>query len=137
MSPWKDVGPDFTVETPNGVILVEVKRYLTNADRSAMLERMRRYAADHGEQIAVAMLADNEHIWVYRDPGTDTTPVAELPTATILSEYDPDFSREVVYEDYLLSLMQAWLNHFSLSTREKQPPGKSALPEDVVAALAA
>ncbi|HTD37415.1 MAG TPA: hypothetical protein VK669_07865 [Candidatus Limnocylindrales bacterium] len=137
MSPWKDVGPDFAVETPYGVILVEVKRRLSNADRSSILEKLRQNAADHGQQIAVTLLADNEHIWVYRDPRMDATPVAELPTAAILSEYDPDFSREVVYEDYLLSLMQAWLNHFSLSTLAKQPPGKSALPEDVVAALAA
>jgi hypothetical protein len=135
MSPRKDVGPDFALETPNGKIFVEVKRRMSADDRVRLLEKVRRSADESHDRVVVTLLADNDRILVYR--GIDTAPAAELPTVAIVTAYDPDFEREVVYEDYLSSLVRAWLNDFSFSRTGVEPPGTRDLPEDVLAALAA
>jgi hypothetical protein len=123
--------------TPSGIVLIEVKRKLDERTRRFALEELWRNFRDD-DRVAFVLLIDKQEVQVYRRLHPDAEPVAEFATAPILRAYDPDFETEIIYEDYLESLVRRWLNDFSFAKRGgAEPPGSGQLPDDVRAVLAA
>ena len=128
--------PDIVLETPQGKILVECKRDIQDADIRTILEGLETYVRRaHGQTPKFTVLVDLNQIRILR--GLEPKPVSILVTSDILSVYDDKFRDQVIYESYLTSLVEGWLDDFAFGWKEKDPPGRDRLPEDLVQALAA
>jgi hypothetical protein len=131
--------PDIVISdrNSNAIAIVEVKLGTSeNADPRA-LEQLKRYVVALGDANTFAILADRDYIRIYRgEPSTDREPVV-LAAPEILRHYDADYEKQVVYEPYLASLVEAWLNDLSIHWQSEHPPGEKQLPEDLVTRLQA
>ena len=52
-----------------------------------------------------------------------------IPTARVLSAYDPEFEGKRIFDDYLLALVEAWLRDFAFDWRSASPPLMKELNE--------
>jgi hypothetical protein len=53
--------------------------------------------------------------------------VVHLDTSQILSHYDPDFTGKRIFEQYLLTLAEAWLRDLAYGWKSPSPPGSDEL----------
>lgn len=54
-------------------------------------------------------------------------PVLRLDTPQVLSHYDPDFAGKRIFEFYLLTLVEAWLDDLAYHWKSPVPPGSDEL----------
>jgi hypothetical protein len=128
--------PDIVVDTAHGLIFVEVKRSFDEAGRRYVFQQLRRYAEQTHAVPLYSVLVDASTMTFYRALDESTT-IGQLETAKILQHYDETFSTQVIYESYLTTLVQSWLDDVALHWNSDSPPGVNELPPEVVEALAA
>ena len=58
-------------------------------------------------------------------------------TPTILRTYDPNFDNHFIYETYLTTLLQAWLDDIAHHWKSTEPPGVKDLPQELARLIAA
>lgn len=131
--------PDIVISDrdSNAIAIVEVKSIGSSADLSSSLAQLRRYVTAFGDRNTFAILADPINIRVYRgEPGQDSDPIV-LSAPDILHHYDADYDKQIVYESYLASLIEAWLNDVSIHWQSEHPPGETDLPQELITRLRA
>jgi len=111
------------------VLLVEVKA-MTGARFIALGWWMDLLSDFHstGLPIPYWMLVDLEEILIFDgDRIVNPTPLVTLITADILGNYDPNFGRKRVFDDYLRGLVEAWLQDFAFEWKSVTPPAQEQL----------
>lgn len=130
--------PDIVINDrdSNAIAIVEVNS-MSIADLSSALAQLRRHVAALGDDNTFAILADPVTIRVYRgEPTHDSRPII-LSTPDILHNYDADYDKQIVYESYFASLIEAWLNDVSIHWQSEHPPGETDLPLELITRLRA
>jgi hypothetical protein len=129
--------PDIIVDRPGGLLLVEVKQRINDRDLSFFVEQLQRFVqTSHRAKPAYSLIVDPVKMRFYR--GTDADALVEtLSTPAVLRRYDPKFGQEHVYEGYLESLVQTWINDLMLTGLEHFPSEIQKLPRDLQEMLAA
>ncbi len=111
------------------VLLVEVKA-LTGANPLA-LDWMKAIAADFwstGLPIPYWMMVDLDRILIFSSQeGRELALQYESATGDILSVYDPTFRQKRIFDDYLLTLINAWLHDLARQWKTDRPPGMDEL----------
>jgi Type I restriction enzyme R protein N terminus (HSDR_N) len=131
--------PDIIISDRNShaIIIVEVKAGAFHGDERSALDQLRRYVTAFGDADTFSILANPEQIRIYRGaPADDADPIV-LATSDILRHYDAEYDARGVYEPYLASLVEAWLNDLSIHWQSEHPPGEHQLPEQLVSRLQA
>ena len=116
---------------------MEVKQRINPRDVAFFVDQLERYVeAAHRSLPAFSLLVDPVAMRFYR--GTDPNALlATLDTHEILARYDPDFGKNPIYESYLASLVQAWINDLALTGVEELPLEVRPLPRELQEMLAA
>jgi len=130
--------PDIVISDRNSdpIAIVEVKRG-TSYSVPHSVAQLARYMAALGGSNTFAILADPQYIRVFHgDPAGDSNPIT-ISAPEILRHYDADYESQEVYESYLTSLVEAWLNDLSIHRQSEHPPGENLLPEELVTRLQA
>ncbi len=130
--------PDIIISDRNGnpIAIVEVKASAAAHD-ARILDQLRHYIAATGDADTFAILADPDTIRIYRgEASNDSTPIT-IAASGILKRYDADYDSQVIYEPYLASLIEAWLNDLSIHWKSEHPPGEDLLPKELVTRLQA
>ncbi len=129
--------PDFIAldKEENVILVAEVKGYpysLKNADtrKYALLRLIDVLEFATKNIIPFAMLADKENIDFFRWNGNSLSePILILNTADALSCYEPNFKNKVVYDDYLIGLIEAWLSDLKSHWMSNSPAYVKELQE--------
>jgi len=74
-----------------------------------------------------AMLVGPAEIVLFAWNGSGLVEVARLDTTSILREYDTEFGRKRIFEDYLIWLTEAWLHDIAYRWKSPFPPGVDLL----------
>lgn len=107
------------------VLLVEVKE--TKPSDEAVQAQLVRYLQRLADTVPFAMFVDRRTIRVYSWDGGALVPLAEIATPEILSVYDPEFAHKTIYEDYLATLVSAWLRDIAYHWKSENPPAYDEL----------
>lgn len=108
------------------VALIQVKAKPLGKEWTAFLrsELKRRPFSPAAFLVAV----DPVSIYLYRlTDGELSDPVACLDARKIFSHYDPDFAGKRIFEQYLLTLGEAWLRDLAYHWKSPIPPGSDEL----------
>ncbi|MDB5071897.1 MAG: hypothetical protein JWM87_3008 [Candidatus Eremiobacteraeota bacterium] len=129
--------PDIIVDRPEGLLLVEVKQRINDRDLSFFVDQLERYVeATHRAVPAFSLIVDPVKMRFYR--GTDSEALVEtLSTRDVLSRYDREFGHHPIYESYLVSLVQSWINDLALTGIDEFPSEVKKLPDELQKMLAA
>lgn len=105
-------------------LIVEIKRNADIRDRKQFLTDTISYVEESGRPAPFFLIANEDTIALYRkDTDSATWPeVAEFDTASVLRNYDREYGKNPVYEHYLASLIQVWLNDIADNWHSKAPP---------------
>jgi hypothetical protein len=88
----------------------------------------------NGHPVEYLGVADLNLIRVFRlDRAGPPQQILSLPTADVLSAYDPDFRRREVFEPYLEALVRNWLRDFAVHWKHPNPPGQHELQQAGIA----
>jgi hypothetical protein len=128
--------PDIVVVTPRGMIAGEVKHRIDPRDTGMLLRYLAGYAEAMNATLSFSLLADPETIRFYSvtDAGRE---IATLSTRAVLRTYDANFDNHFIYETYLTTLLQAWLDDIAHHWKSADPPGVNDLPQELVELIAA
>lgn len=129
--------PDIVVDRPHGLLLVEVKQRIDERNVNFFVDQLERYVdASRRPKPAFSLLVDPAKMRFYR--GTDSGALLmTLSTPEVLSGYDATYGETPVYESYLETLVQAWLNDLALTGIDELPIEVKKLPKDLQEMLAA
>lgn len=100
----------------NVILVAEVKGHLhslknDNTRKYALLNLIDVLEFATKNVIPFAMLADKENIEFFQWNGQSLSePILILNTAHALSLYEPNFKDKVIYDDYFVGLIEAWLS---------------------------
>jgi hypothetical protein len=131
--------PDIVISdrNRNTIAIVEVKAGPSSAHEPKGLEQLRHYVAALGNPETFAILADPRYIRIYHGIPSAETQLVLLPAGEILRHYDAEYDARPIYEPYLTSLVEAWLNDLSIHWQSEHPPGEKDVPEELVTRLQA
>ena len=76
-------------------------------------------------KIPFLMLVSLDNICIYSPK--QSAPVASWKTADILEFYEPKFLQKRILPNYLMALVEAWLNDLAYHWKSPNPPGTLAL----------
>jgi hypothetical protein len=80
------------------------------------------------EPVPYALLVDPDQIRFYRWDGEAlSAPVCTLPTSDVLRHYDPELSQRRVFDEYLTTLVEAWLRDLAYHWKSTRPPAADGL----------
>jgi len=128
--------PDIVVDRPAGLVLVEVKSRIDKRDLAFFFEQLQGYLHATHAQAAYTLLVDASRMTFFR--GTDPEQsVWSEDTSSVLARYDPTLSENPIFENYLASLVQRWLNDLALLSISELPEETKTLPDDLRELLAA
>ncbi len=131
------IRPDIIRRNEHGipVAIVEVKYAIKRSDRAFFLRQLTEYMRAVGS-IRYSVLVDPIDIEVFEGAPAEQRSW-KLRTPDVLQRYDAKFSdRRNVDEDYLSTLVNAWLDDLSFHAAKKLPE-ESALPQGFVDVLRA
>jgi hypothetical protein len=84
--------------------------------------------AKFAERIPFVLTVDLNRIHVYRPSGEDLgEPIAQLDTLQVLQHYDPELSKRRVFDPYLLTLVESWLQDLAYHWKSANPPGSEEI----------
>lgn len=110
------------------VALIQVKSRPLGDEWTRLLRGDRQRISETYPDAAYLLAIDPERIHLYRlTEKVLADPVLQLDTPRILGHYDPDFSRERIFEEYLLTLVEAWLRDLAYHWKTPNPPGSEEL----------
>ena len=108
------------------LLLGEIKTNRVNGEDAA--EQLASYLRAIQPRVPYALLVGPDKIHLYRWDGEKLSPpVSTLSTAEILSYYDPEASQRHVFEDYVTTLIEAWLRDLAYHWKSARPPGSDDL----------
>jgi hypothetical protein len=125
-SSWTSQRPDIVGLDRRGdqVLLAEVKsRPITDETR----RQLESFMAESNPKVPYGMLVDPQSIEVVELVNGTLRDLATLPTHDVLQSYDGEFGRGRIFEDYLTSLVEAWLRDIAYSWKLSVPPGLELL----------
>jgi hypothetical protein len=106
------------------VALVEVKAHPVETWTTILPRQL----AKSAESVAFVLAIDPNSIQLYRPEGESLgEPIARLDTRQVLQHYDPGFAGKRVFEPYLLTLVEAWLDDLAYHWKSEDPPGSEEL----------
>ena len=80
------------------------------------------------EPVPYALLVDPDQIRLYRWDGQAlSAPVCTLPTYDVLRHYDPELNQRRVFDEYLTTLVEAWLRDLAYHWKSTRPPAAEGL----------
>jgi hypothetical protein len=126
----KDHGIDAAVldREDHAVALVQVKSRPLGDEWTRLLRSDKRRISESFPNAAFLLAIDPKYIHLYRLTEKEVTdPVVHLDTAKVLGHYDPDFSKERIFENYLITLVEAWLRDLAYHWKSPSPPGSNEL----------
>lgn len=92
------------------------------------VRQLARYAEGLVPPPRFALLADRRRLRFYRWENCGLHgPVVTLDTPAVLSRYDPQMGLVTLYDDYLNTLVEAWLSDLCDGWSRKSPPVRDAL----------
>jgi|SRR5579862_1347933 len=78
--------------------------------------------------IPYAILVDQEEIRIFQWDGEQLSkPICRIPTATVLSHYEPEFGSKEIFHSYLECLVEAWLRDLAYHWKSANPPSYDRL----------
>jgi len=106
------------------VLVVEIKRNGDIRQFDQLVRDTEYYIAHSRRPAPFFLIANPETIYLFKRDGGDTSkPAHEFGAADVLRRYDESYGKNPVYEHYLASLIQIWLNDVADNWRSKSPPG--------------
>jgi hypothetical protein len=112
------------------VLLAEVKGTALNGKEAKhrAISQLKFYLQAANTDIPFAMLADLEDIDIFHGGNANLSkPVISFKTAAVLSHYDPEFGSKRIFEQYLGTLVEAWLRDLAYHWKSKVPPASEQL----------
>ena len=83
-----------------------------------------------GYPIPYWMFVDLDEILISRrEAGESSSLSVSIKTSEVLCVYEPDFERKRIFDDYLLALVERWLQDFAFDWRSNNPPAMTTLTE--------
>ena len=131
-------GPDIIRRDENGapVAVVEIKNTIRPRDRKFFLRQLGEYVRATGSA-RYSILVDPGEIEIFEGDPADHHSWTLL-TQDILARYDSTFSEHRdMYEGYLSTLINAWLDDLSYHAARKHLPEEDRLPQGLLDALRA
>lgn len=107
------------------VLIAEVKAVpVSDPDKLAV------YTAARVGETDYVLVVDPFQMRLYQDSaGEGRAPVALLDTVRMLSVYDPNLGKTRVFEQYLTTLVEAWLRDLAYQWKGAVPPGSQELKD--------
>ena len=101
------------------VMLVEVKARQEEKvfDREQLMQYLQAAPA-----ISYAMLVTLRDIQIFEWKSQTLSLLLAVPTADVLSFYEPEFSQKNIYYDYLTTLVETWLRDVAYHWKSPTPP---------------
>lgn len=106
------------------VLLVETKRTAAAADAQRQLKE---YLVLAGPSVPFAMIVDPDRIVTFGWDGKELHELAVFDTAAILETYDPEYGNKRIFDNYMNSLVEAWLRDLAYRWKSTSPPGVDVL----------
>ena len=78
-------------------------------------------------RFSYAMLATLKDTRIFKWDGSTLSEVLHLPTADVLTPYDPEFRNKRIYGDHLTVLIEGWLRDIAFHWSSNTPPFFEAL----------
>jgi hypothetical protein len=108
----------------HAVALVEVKAHPVESWATILAGQLAKFA----ERVAFVLTIDPNDIQLYKSEGESLgEPIVRLDTREVLQHYDPGFAGKRVFEPYLLTLVEAWLDDLAYHWKSEDPPGSEEL----------
>ena len=83
-----------------------------------------------GLSVPYWMVVDLDQIQIFQtEDGSGFVMEFQAATGDVLSAYDPAFRQKRIFEDYLLTLVNAWLHDLADQWKSDNPPGLEPLTE--------
>ena len=101
------------------VMLVEVKA--RQEDSVFDREQLQRYL-QAAQNVPYAMLVTLRDMHLYEWKSATLSLLLTVPTADVLSVYEPEFRKKNIYENYLATLVEAWLRDVAYHWKSAAPP---------------
>ncbi len=115
-------------DTP--VLVVEIKRSGDVRSLEQLVEDTKRYVESAPRHALFFLIANPDNIYVYKHEANSSWTLARTFDApTIFRHYDNAYGENSIYEHYLNSLVQAWLNDISYNWHTQSPPERGAFEE--------
>lgn len=109
------------------VLLVEVKANTLKA-KDIAISQLKLYLQAANINIPFAMLVDLEDIQIFQwHEANLSEPIVSVKTADVLNCYDPEFSGKRIFEQYLRTLVEAWLRDLAYHWKSEKPPASEHL----------
>ena len=113
-------------------LVVEVKAMngATAIAAGWLVELLIRIRKSKGLDIPFGMVVDLDNILVFDVRKADPTiSICQFKTKDILEAFDPDFARKRIFDDYLLALVETWLQKFGWRQTLAAPSGMKEFAE--------
>ncbi len=113
------------------VLVVEIKRHSDVRQFEQLARDTEAYIAHSRRPAPFFLIANPETIYLYRQSADQRWELAHKFNAkSIFRQYDDTYGRDPIYESYLASLIQVWLNDIADNWRTKNPPGTEVFAEN-------
>ena len=126
----KDRGFDAAVfdREDHPVAVIQVKAHPLGKQWTSLLRTEKERITKAFPDAAFLLAIDPQYILVYGLSGKEMCdPVVRLDTPQVLSHYDPEFAGERHFEQYLVTLVEAWLRDLAYHWKSAKPPGSDEL----------
>lgn len=131
--------PDIIIEDDYGVpiVIVEVRHTVHETDRSFFHDRLAQYVdrVRRAKTEMFTILADRETIEVFRGAPGESEPV-RVPTS-LLGAYDSGYPARSQHSEYLIGLIEAWLDDLAHHWHSNPAPHEEHVPPGLPEALRA
>jgi hypothetical protein len=104
------------------ILVVEIKRSGDIRSLNRLVEDTKQYVHAAAPRSPFFIIATPQKIDLYRPTAHDWELAYSFDAEETLGRYDPAYGRDPVYESYLASLVQVWLNDISYNWHSEAPP---------------
>jgi glycerophosphoryl diester phosphodiesterase len=104
------------------LLVVEIKRSGDIRSVERLVEDTKRYVSAAARKAPFFLIVTPREIDLFRREAEEWTLAYTFDTADVLRRYDQRYGDEPVYESYLASLVQVWLNDIAYNWHEGTPP---------------
>jgi hypothetical protein len=118
------------------ILVVEIKRSGDIRSLERLIEDTKQYVSVAARQAPFFLIATPQRIDLFKGESGKWSLAHTFDAAAVLCRYDKRYGEDPVYESYLASLIQVWLNDIAYNWHEGTPPETKVFEQlDVLNAL--
>ena len=109
-------------QNDRAVLVVEIKRSGDTREWDTLIDDTKRYVDGASRKAPFFMIVTPDEIKLYTRTTGEWRLAHTFDTSEILRRYDDRYGEDPIYESYLASLIQVWLNDIAYNWHEPNPP---------------